>query len=66
MNVIVVKVTRRIESFLRLPMLPNYLINEGGQRVDVGNLTEEQLREIGDAWLKALILHAQKRRGRLI
>lgn len=55
-----------IKRKLKLPSLPNFLRfesqREDGESVDVADLTDEQLRELGTEWQTALVRHAQARR----
>jgi len=58
-----------IETKLMVPKVPNFIIHETepGRRQDgfkeaaktsIGDLTDEQLRDIGKEWTEALIAHA--------
>lgn len=50
---------------LELPTLPNF-IKVAGERdviMDVKNLSDEALRDIGSAWTEQLVIHAAKRRA---
>ncbi len=54
----------KIEVDLVLPMQPNYLKTVTGQTVDVSDLNDEQLQEIGKQWTVQLIQHARDRRDK--
>jgi hypothetical protein len=49
---------------LVLPMLPNFIRSAQfeGHSWDVSTLTDEQIKELGEAWTLALIIHAAERR----
>lgn len=58
-----VKITVKTPQVLILPMTPNFLRTaDKDLPIDVADLTEEQLREIGAMWTKALIKKAVDRR----
>lgn len=48
---------------LLLPTLPNYLRTTTDETLDVGDLTEQQVREIGAQWTDALIRKSRNRKG---
>ncbi len=50
-----------------LPNLPNFIRFGSGEAAgacDVAELTDDELQAIGEAWTRALIEHAQKRRSK--
>ena len=52
-----------IEISVQLPPPPNFLrTSVDGAMVDVGHLSEEQLRAIGAQWTNELVAHAAARR----
>jgi hypothetical protein len=52
-----VKTTRR----LKMPMLPNFILDADGGKVAIQELTQEQLGEVGRAWTEALQRKARDR-----
>lgn len=58
-----VRITVKTERTVLLPTLPNFLRTPGDQAVDVGELTEEQIREVGAKWTEALVRKSRDRRG---
>lgn len=58
-----VSVTVKTTRTLLLPTLPNYLRTPTDEAVDVGDLTEEQVREICAKWTEALVRKSRDRRG---
>jgi hypothetical protein len=58
-----VTVTVKTTRMLLLPTLPNYLRTPIDEAVDVGDLSEEQIREIGAKWTEALARKSRDRRG---
>lgn len=57
-----VRITVKTERTLLLPTLPNFLRTPNEQTVDVGELTEEQVREIGAKWTEELVRKSRARR----
>lgn len=58
------KVILQIEWPIKMPSLPNFLILESGEKVDVKDVTDRNLRKIGKVWTQALVEHAQNRRNK--
>lgn len=56
-------VTVKSTRTLLMPTLPNYLRTPTDEAVDVGDLTEEQVREVGAKWTEALVRKSRERRG---
>ena len=63
-----------IETKLQVPRVPNFIIHEtkpgsredgwkDGPKTSIGDLTDEQLREIGEEWTEALIARAAEIRN---
>jgi len=60
-------ITVKTEIEIKLPSIPNFIRYENKEGcIDVGELTSEQLAEIGDKWTAALIRKARKRKGEYI
>jgi len=55
-----------MKVMLRTPSLPNYLFIEvNGQEVgniSVGDVSDDDLKEVAERWVKALMEHARKKR----
>lgn len=50
---------------IALPSLPNYVtvwVAKAHTQVDVSNLSEAQLREMGAKWIESLVAHAKRRK----
>jgi hypothetical protein len=56
--------TIHVRAFITLPRLPNFLLCEGGGSMDVADITDESIKEIGQQWTEALLAHAQERRNK--
>lgn len=57
-----ITVTVRLERRLKMPTLPNFIRDAAtDEPVDIADLTEDQLREIGKAWTDALVRKARER-----
>lgn len=60
-----------IELKLKTPRVPNYIglednithNRDGGAKIHISKLSEEQLREIGKQWTEDLIAHSKMRGG---
>ena len=63
MNAKEIRITVRTERTLLLPTLPNFLRTPDGQAMDVGDMPEDQIREVGAKWTDALVRKARERRG---
>jgi hypothetical protein len=61
-----VLVTVKTTRTLLLPTLPNFLRTPADEAVDVGDLTEDQIREVGAKWIDALVRKSRDRRGESI
>jgi hypothetical protein len=61
-----VKITVKTERTLFLPLRPNFIRTLNDEAVDIGDLTEEQLREIGRAWTEAMVRKGRDRRGEAV
>ncbi len=57
--------TLTVQWPVQLPIVPNYLLHsqEGAQKVDIAHVSDDGLREIGQAWTEALIARATERRA---
>ena len=53
----------RVVADIELPKLPNFLRTSDGNLLPVEAITDDGLREIGQAWAAALVAHAQLRRA---
>jgi len=56
---------------LKTPKLPNFITvvgirSSGGGRVDIAELTDEELNVFAEQWKNDLIQHAKERRQRLM
>lgn len=51
----------RIEVDVELPSLPNF-VKVGGNSIDIADVSEETLRQIGAEWTEALVANARLRR----
>lgn len=52
-----------LPTSLRLPGPPNYITSVDGKlTLDVADLSDEVLRDIGEQWAEALVEHATRRR----
>lgn len=60
---IMVNITVKTTRTLLLPMLPNFIRGQNDEAVDVADMTEEQLRELGAKWIEALVRKSRERRG---
>ena len=58
-----ITVTVKTTRTLLLPSLPNFMRTPDDESIDVGELSEEQLREIGSRWTEALVRKARDRCG---
>lgn len=58
-----VTVTVTTTRTLMLPTLPNFIRDEQDTAIPVEDLTQEQLREIGQKWTDALMRKARDRAG---
>lgn len=56
-----VTVTVKTERTLLLPTLPNFIRDERDAAIPVEDLTQDQLREIGQKWTDALMRKARDR-----
>lgn len=63
--------TVTVKASVKLPNLPNFLIisetPEGASApgtIDVADITDEALRQLGKEWTEALVEHARLRRER--
>lgn len=52
-----------VTATVTLPRPPNFLRYGDEQSIDVADITDESLQQIGEAWTKALLEHAEKRRS---
>lgn len=52
-----------IAAFVRLPILPNFLISSA-RVYDIADVSDADLKKIGRKWTTALIRHAKSRRER--
>lgn len=57
----------RITVQVQIPRLPNYLTTltgdvPSGMRVDVSDMSDEEIQAIGEEWTKMLKVHAAQRR----
>ena len=59
-------VTVKTERTLLLPTLPNFIRDERDVAIPVEDLTQDQLREIGQKWTEALMRKARDRVGEKI
>jgi hypothetical protein len=59
-------VTVKTELALLLPSIPNFIRTPDNDCIDVGDLTELQVREIGAKWTDALWRKARERKGAVI
>lgn len=59
---VTVKTTRK----LVLPTLPNFIRTPIDECIDVGELTEDQIREVGAMWTDALVRKSRERRSLVI
>lgn len=50
-----------IDLEIRLPMTPNFLLTDG-RSIPIDEFTDEQLKAIGEAWVKRLLEVARDRR----
>ena len=55
----------QIKREVRLPMMPNYLFVGNDDKIDIGELSDEDLKLFVDTYSKALYDHAKVRRSRL-
>lgn len=56
-----VTITVKAERTLLLPTLPNFIRDERDAVIPVEDLTQDQLREIGQKWTEALMQKARDR-----
>ena len=50
-----------VRAMIQVPRVPNFIIYEGGQ-LQVGELSDEDLRRIGVVWTEALLERAREQR----
>jgi hypothetical protein len=57
----------KVQADIQLPTLPNYVrlvgLSDAAAGLDVADLTDASLMEIGAAWSRALLEHAKNRRA---
>lgn len=53
--------TVTVKAMVLLPSVPNFIRYDGGT-IPIADFSDEDLREIGAAWIEELIALAQKRR----
>jgi hypothetical protein len=53
------RITVKTERVVKLPMLPNFILTEGGDSLPIQSLSQEQLQEVGRAWTDALMRKAR-------
>ncbi len=58
-----VTVTVTTKRTLLLPTLPNFIRDERDAAIPVEDLTQDQLRELGQKWTEALMRKARDRAG---
>ncbi len=56
-------ITLTVVAEIKTPRIPNFLHMADGHSLPIEAITDEGLREIGEAWTEALIAEAQKRRA---
>ena len=49
----------RIEIQVKLPMVPNFLLTEGGGKFPVSDFTKKELRKIGKQWVEKLVANGK-------
>lgn len=47
---------------IKIPMTPNFIIDEGGHNHAIASFTNKELKRIGETWIKELIKKAKQRR----
>lgn len=52
-----------VKAIIALPTMPNFFRIDGGGTIDVADVSDDGLREIGAVWTEALVEHANDRRA---
>ena len=55
--------TLTVVATIEAPVVPNYFVMSNHLTIPIEGVTDEDLREIGEAWTEELIAKAQRRRA---
>ena len=53
----------KVRIQVKVPSVPNFILTEDGRSIDIKDLPDSTIREIGRRWTDKLLDHAWKRRG---
>ena len=56
-------ITLTVVASVETPRVPNFLHMTDGQTIPIQGITDEGLREIGEAWTEELVAKAQRQRA---
>jgi hypothetical protein len=53
--------TIKVQAIVRVPLVPNFLLYDGG-KIAVGDVPDEDLKKVAEAWLEKLLANAERQR----
>jgi hypothetical protein len=54
-------ITLKLQTIVKVPRVPNFLLYDGGQ-ISVGDISDEDLAKIAEAWREELVINAKRLR----